>query len=81
VGVAFSQDSRKLYVASAAARGVVAFDLSANSRSSIACDCTPGTLAPMGNLYRLNDLGPAALWLLDTGAAGPRIVFVPARLE
>jgi len=32
----------------------------------------------MGNLFRLNDLGPGPLWLLDTGGANPRMVFVPA---
>jgi len=81
VGIGFSQDGGKLYVASAGAQGVVIFDLSAGSRSTIACDCTPATLVPMGGLFRLNELGSAPLWLLDTGTAGPRIVFVPARAD
>ena len=78
VGIGFSQDGAKLYVASAAAHGVVIFDLVAGSRSTIACDCTPATLAPMGSLFRLNEFGSGPLWLLDAGAAPPRIVFVPA---
>ena len=77
-GIGFSQDRSKLYVASASAQGVVSFDLAANSRSMIACDCTPTTLAPMGSLFRLNEFGSGPLWLLDAGAAAPRIVFVPA---
>ena len=77
-GIGFSQDGAKLYVASAAAQGVVTFDLSAGSRSMIACDCTPSTLVPMGSLFRLNEFGSAPLWLLDAAAASPRIVFVPA---
>ena len=77
-GIGFSQDRSKLYVASASAQGVVSFDHAANSRSMIACDCTPTTLMPMGSLFRLNEFGSAPLWLLDAGAAVPRIVFVPA---
>ena len=68
----------KLYVASSSAQGVVIFDLSANSRSFIACDCTPSMLVPMGSLFRLNEFGSAPLWLFDAGAPAPRIVFVPA---
>ena len=46
----------------------------------IACDCKPGALVAMGNLFRLNELGtePGPLWILDAGVAQPRIVFVPA---
>jgi DNA-binding beta-propeller fold protein YncE len=78
-GIGFSQDGGKLYVASAGAKGVVAFDLASNSRSSIACDCTPSTLAAMGPLFRITELGAEPLWLLDPTAATARIVFVPAR--
>lgn len=77
-GLAFSADGSKLFLASSAARSVAAFDLAAGTRGAIACDCSPAALVPMSNLYRLNELGPAPLWLLDAGAAEPRIVFVPA---
>lgn len=78
-GLAFSRDGATLYVASATAQTVTAFNLAAGgSRSAIGCACTPSTLVPMGNLFRLNDLGPGPLWLLDTGGANPRMVFVPA---
>jgi hypothetical protein len=80
-GLAFSQDKLTLYVASATARSVAAFNLAAGSRTAIGCDCSPSTLAPMGNVFRLNDLSLAPLWLLDSGSSTPRTVFVPARGE
>lgn len=79
VGVSFSADGSKLYVASATAQGVAAFDLTAGTRSMVLCNCTPAGISGMGNLYRLNEVGSAPLWLLDTTASGPRIVFVPVK--
>jgi hypothetical protein len=76
-GLSFSADGTHLFVASAAAQSVVTLDLSGN-RIDIACNCTPSELAPMGNLFRLNELGSGPLWLADAGSAGPRVVFVPA---
>jgi hypothetical protein len=76
-GLAFSADGRRLFLASSAARSVVAFDLAAGKRAAVACDCAVTGLVPMGNLFRLNEPGAAPLWLLDAGAAEPRIVFVP----
>ena len=77
VGVAFSADSTKLYLASSVGQGVAVFDLNAGTNSMIPCNCTPAGISGMGNLYRLNEVGAAPLWLLDTTASGPRIVFVP----
>jgi sugar lactone lactonase YvrE len=79
-GLAFSPDGRKLFVASASARSVAAYDLGSGERTTIACDCQPGALAAMGNVFRLNDLGVDPLWLLDAGGAEHRIVFVPANV-
>ena len=79
VGVAFSADNSKLYVASAAARGVTGFDLGAGTSQTFTCDCTPAGIQAMGNVYRLNEVSADPLWLLDTSAVGPRIVFVPAK--
>jgi DNA-binding beta-propeller fold protein YncE len=76
-GLAFSADGRKLFLASAAARSVAAFDLQTGGRAAIACNCVPAGLVSMGNLFRLSEPGPAPLWLFD-GSAAPRIVFVPA---
>ena len=81
VGLAFSQDKQTVYVASSTAKSVVAFSLASASRTPIACGCTPTTLIPMGNLFRLNELTGDPLWLLDGTAATPRTVFVPARSE
>jgi len=80
-GLAFSQDGKTLYVASAAARSVTAFSLATASRTAIGCACTPATLVPMGNSFRLTELTAAPLWLLDSSASAPRTVFVPARGE
>lgn len=75
-GVAFSTDGGKVYLALSSGE-VAAFDVAAKTRTDITCDCVPFGLAPMGSLYRLNELGSGPLWLLDP--AGNRIVFVPAR--
>jgi hypothetical protein len=80
-GLAFSQDKQTLYVASAKAKSVAAFSLAGGSRTAIGCSCTPSTLAPLGNLFRLTELTTGPLWLLDTSSANPRTVFVPARGE
>jgi hypothetical protein len=78
VGLAFSADGRKLFLASAAARSVAVLDLQSGERGAIACSCAPASLVSMGNLFRLSEAGPEPLWLFDAGAAEPRIVFVPA---
>ena len=79
-GVAFSQDKQTVYVASATANSVVAFNLASAGRTTIGCGCTPSTLVPMGNFFRLTELTGAPLWLFDGTAATPRTVFVPARV-
>jgi hypothetical protein len=81
IGLAFSRDEQTLYLASATAQSVVAFDLAAGSRSTIGCACTPAALIPMGNVFRLNEVSPSPLWILDTGSSLPRTVFVPVRAE
>ncbi len=77
-GLAFSQDGRKLFLASAASRNVASFDVAAGSRQAIPCHATPETLVRMGSVYRLNELGSDPLWLLDTAPLQPQVVFVPA---
>jgi hypothetical protein len=76
-GLGFSQDGARVFVATAAAQPVIVLDLSGN-RTSVACACSPTELAPMGNAFRLNELGAGPLWLADAGLSGPRTVFVPA---
>jgi len=81
VGLAFSADGWKLFLADAAARQVTAYDLAAGAQTVLSCDCVPAGLFPMGGLFRLNEAGAAPLWLLDARSADARIVFVPARSE
>jgi hypothetical protein len=50
----------------------------AGNRTGVACACSPTELAPMGSLFRLNELGAGPLWVADAGSTGPRTVFVPA---
>ena len=76
--LAFSADGKSLLVASSQGQSVTAFDLTAGARNSIACSCSPKTLAAMGNLFRLNELGADPVWLLDAQASQPRVLFVPA---
>jgi DNA-binding beta-propeller fold protein YncE len=78
VGIAFSQDEKTVYVASATAQSVAAFNLASANRTAIGCSCTPSTLVPMGNVFRLTELTTGPVWLLDGTAATPRTVFVPA---
>jgi hypothetical protein len=80
-GLAFSADGRKLFLADAGARNVTAFDLASGAQTVVSCDCVPAGLFPMGGLFRLNEAGPAPLWLLDARGGDARIVFVPARSE
>jgi hypothetical protein len=76
--LAFSADGKALFLASGAAQAVTQLDLSAGSRNRIACNCSPTELAPMGDVFRLTELGGDPLWLLDAPESTPRIVFVPA---
>jgi hypothetical protein len=76
--LAFSADGKSLLLASSKGQSVTSFDLAAGSRNAIACTCSPNTLARMGNLFRLNDLGKDPVWLLDPRSSAPSIVFVPA---
>jgi hypothetical protein len=76
-GIAFSADASHVFLASASQQAVISFDLSGN-QSSIACNCAPAELTSMGSSFRLTELSSDPLWLLDAGAAGPRVVFVPA---
>ena len=76
--VAFSPDARKLYVASARGRSVLNVDVATGGGTSLACDCAPAALIPMGSVLRLNELSSEPLWLLDT-ASDRGLIFVPAR--
>ena len=76
-GIGFSADGSRVFLASASAQSVSVFDLSGN-RTDMQCSCSPAELTPMGGSFRLTELAADPLWLLDAGASGPRVVFVPA---
>ena len=73
--LAYSPDARSLLIASASTRSVTTVNLETGDRSSLACDCAPAKLTPMGSVFRLNELGKGPLWLLDTSGRG--LIFVP----
>jgi hypothetical protein len=75
---AFSADGKSLLLASASRQSITALDVSAGSSNVIACSCSPTSLARMGNVFRLNELTSAPLWLLNPQAAQPQVLFVPA---
>lgn len=77
VGLAFSSDGRRLFLAGAAG-SVSAFDVVSGARSEFSCNCEPALLAPMGELLRLTHAGSGPLWLLDPRPGREQIVFVPA---
>jgi sugar lactone lactonase YvrE len=79
--VAFAADGKTLFLASFAAQSVTQLDLVAGSTRSIACNCSPYALTRMGSVFRMNELGSDPMWLLDTTAANPRVVFVPALVQ
>ncbi len=76
--VAFSPDASRLLLANASGQSVSIFDLGAGTRSSIACSCAPAALVRVGDVFRLNELGPEPLWLLDARTATATLTFVPA---
>jgi hypothetical protein len=76
--LAFTADGKSLLLASSKGQSVTTFDLAAGARNAIACTCSPSTLARMGNLFRLTELGREPVWVLDPSSSAPRIVFVPA---
>lgn len=79
--LAFSPDGQRLYLANTPGQSVIAFDLAAGARSTVACSCSPSALTRVGNMFRLNELGSDPLWLLDSQPDAPRVLFVPAMAE
>ena len=80
VAAALSADGKRLWFVDSATQGVNAIDLATSAQTQIACSCQPTALEPLagGSAFRITDLNGGPVWLLDTAAADPRIVFVPA---
>ena len=77
VGVAFSVDGARVFVAGAGARAVLAFNLADGGRQSVDCGCKPTGIFRLGSVYRLTEIGAEPLWLLDAQGGEARTVFVP----
>ncbi len=78
VAAAVSGDGAKVYIAMQSGQ-VVVRDLATKAQTTVSCACQPTTMARLrGNaVFRLNEIGGSApLWLLDSDAAMPRILFV-----
>jgi hypothetical protein len=77
VGAAASGDGARVFIATRS--GLVAVrNLAAATQTLISCSCQPaGMWRLRGNaVFRLNELGAGPVWLVDGGAADPRILFV-----
>lgn len=79
VALAADPQDRRLFVATQEPPGVVGLSLTGQEMLRLTCPCTPGVLERLAGsaAFRLSEQGGAPVWLLDTGGAAPRIVFVP----
>jgi len=79
IAVAISGDDSRVFVANAATGTIAIIDLRGGPPTAIPCGCVPAGLHRLrGNeVFRLTDPVPGPLWVLDAGAAAPRIVSVP----
>jgi hypothetical protein len=76
-GVAFSVDGARVLMAGL--RAVTVLDRATGQAQPLQCDCQIGGLAPMGSMFRLNEMGAGPVWLVDVSEAEPKLIFVPAR--
>jgi hypothetical protein len=71
-------NTNQIYVADASSGTILAFDSSGRLLRSQNCGCEAAGFFPQkDSLYRLSDRTDRTLYLLEAGAAGDRIVFVP----
>jgi hypothetical protein len=79
LSAAASVDGARIVIATASG-AIDILDRTAGTRRTLECACLPGALTPLrGNaVFRLNDAGDGPLWILDAGAAEPRLLFVAA---
>lgn len=78
-GLAFTADGKFVLAATRTGKSVRIFDFAGGAATTLDCACAPTGVARMGSLFRLTDAGSGPVWMVDTGASPPRIVFVPAR--
>jgi hypothetical protein len=83
VAIAVAQDGDKVFVANAVPAAVVALSLRGEEPVARSCDFTPTALDRMsgGAAFRLSEAGRGPVWLLDTGGAQLRVLFVPEEMR
>jgi len=79
VGVAPSDDSRRVFIANAGSRTISTLELASGTVTHVSASATPTGLYRLKgkSLFRLTELSNTPLLLLDSTAAMPRVVFVP----
>jgi hypothetical protein len=75
VAARFVSDTRLLV---ATATGVVSLNLSDNTRSDVACGCTPTGVDELDNgTFRLTELSDKPIWILYDSTEGMQLAFIP----
>jgi hypothetical protein len=69
---------QEILVADSGARSVFSFDANGQLLRSLACDCLPSGIWPLGDTYRLTNRLDQPVILFDDSALSPRTLFVPA---
>jgi hypothetical protein len=78
--VGVSRDQRRVYVANAGSKEIVAINLTDGVTARYACPCEPSAVRRMNGtaVFRLTEPTNGPFWLFDGDLPQPRIVFVPA---
>jgi hypothetical protein len=79
VGAAASADGARVFIGMATGQ-VAIRNLAASTQTLLTCSCQPAGLWRLRGkaVFRLNELGPGPLWVVDGDATQPRILFVAA---
>ncbi len=79
VGVAFSDDNRRVIAAHSG--GVTRVQLDDSSTDVAACACTPTTLLKVrgDSAFRLTETGAGPMWIVDGGSPTAHVWFVPPK--
>jgi hypothetical protein len=78
VAAAFAADGSRVYVANSGSNQIALLPLQGGVPAFLACDCRPTQLAALrgGSAFRITGSPGEPVYLLDTAAANPRVVFV-----
>jgi hypothetical protein len=74
-----SRHRKFVYIAAAGNGRILILNTEDGSRRELTCACALQSLARMADeaVFRLGELAEGPMWLLDTAASEPRLVFVP----